>query len=82
MILPISWGDVIAQMNKSVIDDIPQLETNLPVLPNRPDSIQNATNHITLQSTYIKIPGSFSNSTAKYTLVDKYLLHYATLTNI
>jgi len=48
-----SRADVNAQINKSAIDDILPPETNLPILPNRPDSIQNTTNHITLQSTNI-----------------------------
>jgi len=36
-----------SQMHKSAIDDIPPPETNLTILPNTPDSIQNTVNHIT-----------------------------------
>jgi len=38
-------------------------KSNLPTLPNTPDSIHNTTNHITLQSTHNNTPGFFSNST-------------------
>jgi len=61
-----SRTDVNAQMNKSAIDDIPPSEINATsvIHSNRPDSIQNTTNHInTLQSTNHNIPGTFFNST-------------------
>jgi len=43
-----------------------------PFPPNTPDSIENTTNHITLQSTNNNIPGFFSNSTfsVHFSLVD------------
>jgi len=41
MIWASSMADVNAQMNKSAIGDIPPPDTYLPILPTRPDFIQN-----------------------------------------
>jgi len=41
MISASSRADVNAKMNKSAIDDIPPPDTYLPIIPKRPDSIQN-----------------------------------------
>jgi len=46
-----SRADVNARMNKSIIADIPPPDTNLPILPNRPNFFQNTTNYITLPFT-------------------------------
>jgi len=52
MISASSTDDVSAQMNKSAINDIPPPDTYLPILPKRPDSIQNTKCH---KSHYVTI---------------------------